>query len=81
MNRLLLLAVCILLIGCQSKQNTTDSLLNYLPNNAVVVLKSSSFKSLHDYRNQHDAATAAAMLLPDLFEELSQIGPIFYYMN
>ena len=75
MNRLLLLAVCILLIGCQSKQNTTDSLLNYLPNNAVVVLKSSSFKSLHDYRNQHDAATAAATLLPDFFEELSQIGP------
>ena len=75
MNRLLLLTACILLIGCQSKQNTTDSLLGYLPNNAVVVLKSSSFKSLHDYSNQQDAAMAAATLLPELFEELNHIAP------
>ena len=75
MNRLLLLTACILLIGCQSKQNTTDSLLGYLPNNAVVVLKSSSFKSLHDYSNQQDAAMAAATLLPEFFEELNQIAP------
>ena len=75
MNRLLLIAACILLIGCQSKQNTTDSLLRYLPNNAVVVLKSSSFKSLHDYSNQQDAAMAAATLLPEFFEELNQIAP------
>jgi type IV pilus biogenesis protein CpaD/CtpE len=75
MNRLLLFAICALLIGCQSKQNTTGSLLDYLPNNAVVVLKSSSFTSLHKYSNQQDAAMAAATLLPEFFEELNQIAP------
>lgn len=75
MNRLLLFTACILLLGCQSKQNTTESLLGYLPNNAVVVLKSSSFKSLHDYSNQQDAAMAAARLLPKFFEKLNHIAP------
>ena len=75
MNRLLLLTACILLIGCQPKQNTPDSLLGYLPNNAVMVLKSSAFNSLHDYSNQQDAAMAAATLLPAFFEELNQIAP------
>ena len=75
MNRLLLLTAFILLISCQSKQNTPDSLLGYLPNNAVMVLKSSAFKSLHDYSNQQDAAMAAATLLPAFFEELNQMAP------
>ena len=75
MYRLLLLTTFIIVIGCQSKQKTTVSLLDYLPNNAVVVLKSSSFNSLHDYSNQHEAAMAAATLLPELFKELNQIAP------
>ena len=75
MYRLLLLTTFIIVIGCQSKQKTTVSLLDYLPNNAVVVLKSSSFNSLHDYSNQHEAAMAAATLLPELFNELNQRAP------
>ena len=75
MNRLLLIVICALLVGCQSKQDKTDSLLDYLPNNAVVVLKSNSFTSLHAYSNQQEAAVAAASLLPEFFEELNQIAP------
>lgn len=75
MKRLMLLLASILLVACQSKQTTTASHLDYLPNNAVLVLKSSSFSALHDFRDQHDAATAVATVFPQFFEQLNEIAP------
>lgn len=75
MNRVLLLFLCIILATCQQEQKTVNSLLAYLPNNAVVVLKSSSFSGLKTYSNQHVATKALTEIFPDFFSIIESASP------
>jgi len=73
MKRLLLFGLCICLSACQQKQTSPDSLLSYLPNNALLVAKSSAFESLQKYDNQHVAATSLTAIFPDFFGQISEL--------
>lgn len=73
MKRWLLLGLCVVFSACQQKQKTIHSLLDYLPNNALLVVKSSSFNSLREYTKQHQAARAIGVVFPSFFEQLDKL--------
>lgn len=73
MKRLLLLAMCIFLSACQQKQTSSTSLLSYLPNNALLVVKSESFESLQEIESKHIAAKSFTAIFPEFF---AQINPL-----
>ncbi len=75
MNRVLLLVLCIVIVACQQEQKTTESLIKYMPNNAVLVLKSSSFSALKTYTNQHVATDALTKIFPDFFSIIEGASP------
>ena len=74
MKRLLLLALCLSIGACQQQPNNSASLLDYLPNNAVVVVKSESFGSMKSYATQHTAAAALAKVFPDFFAQMDAVA-------
>lgn len=74
MNRLLLLVLCIIVAACQQQQRHSTSLLDYLPNNAVVVVKSESFGSMQSYATQNSAAAALAKLFPAFFAQIDAVA-------
>lgn len=68
MNRLLLLALGFLLVACQQNQTAHTSMLQLLPSNARVVIKSDGFQSLAAYKNAHEASSAVANLFPEFID-------------
>jgi len=73
MKRLLLLAMCIFLSACQQKQTTSDSLLSYLPNNALLIVKSESFESLQEIESKHTAAKSLTPIFPEFFTQINAL--------
>ncbi len=74
MNRLLLLGICMVFYACQQKQTPSASLLSYLPNNALLVVKSESFKELQNFESKHIAAKSLTTVFPDFFAQLNQVA-------
>jgi hypothetical protein len=70
----MLLMLCLIVGACQQQQTASTSLLNYLPNNALVVVKSESFASMQTHANAHVAATAIANVFPSFFSQLDAVA-------
>ncbi len=68
MNRLLLLTLGFLFVACQQNQTAHTSMLQLLPSNARVVIKSDGFQSLAAYKNAHEASSAVANLFPEFID-------------
>ena len=66
--------LCLIVGACQQQQTASTSLLNYLPNNALVVVKSESFASMQTHANAHVAATAIANVFPSFFSQLDAVA-------
>lgn len=73
MKRLLLLTICILFSACQQKQTSSKSLLSYLPNNALVVIKSESFESMQEINDEHIAAKSLTSIFPEFFTQINAL--------
>lgn len=70
MKRLVLLFIGVLFIACQDKQTSQTSMLQLLPSNARVVIKTEGLQSLASYKDTHAASAALHDLFPAFFELL-----------